>query len=100
MTGSSDKKFLAQRRFFLERFLRKLSKYDFIINSEEFKMFSRPQSDIQKTLLRQPRLSTLALGERLSAAFDIQTHLFDNYQKDQLSNTIVEFNMFAKKVVP
>lgn len=42
MTGNSDKKFLAQRRFYLERFLRKISKYSFIIESEEFKMFSRP----------------------------------------------------------
>lgn len=42
----------------------------------------------------------MALGERLSAAFDIQPHLFDTYQKEKLANTIVEFNMFAKKVVP
>ena len=40
--GNKDKVFLAERRFYLERFMRKLSRYDFIINSQEFQIFCRP----------------------------------------------------------
>jgi hypothetical protein len=34
--GNKDIKFVEERRFLLERFLRQLGKYDFLINSEEF----------------------------------------------------------------
>lgn len=34
--GNKDAVFLQERRFYLERFLRKLAKYDFVINSQEF----------------------------------------------------------------
>ena len=34
--GNKDVVFLQERRFYLERFLRKLAKYDFVINSQEF----------------------------------------------------------------
>lgn len=40
--GNKDIIFLQERRFYLERFLRKLSQYDFIINGEEFQVFARP----------------------------------------------------------
>ena len=41
-------KFIIERRYYLERFLRKCAKYDFLINSEEFLIFSRPNGDIEK----------------------------------------------------
>ena len=34
--GNKEVVFLQERRFYLERFLRKLAKYDFVINSQEF----------------------------------------------------------------
>lgn len=34
--GNKDLKFINERRFYLERFLKKLSAFPFIINSEEF----------------------------------------------------------------
>lgn len=43
-------KYIIERRYYLERFLRKLSKFDFLINSEEFLLFSRPNGDIGKML--------------------------------------------------
>ena len=40
--GNKEVKFIYERKFYLERFLRKCAKYDFIINSEEFRIFARP----------------------------------------------------------
>ena len=34
--GNKDLVFLQERRFYLERFLRKMARYEFIINSQEF----------------------------------------------------------------
>ena len=40
--GNKDLKFINERRFYLDRFLKKLSAFPFIVNSEEFLVFSRP----------------------------------------------------------
>ena len=34
--GNKDVIFLQERRFYLERFMRKMARFDFIINSQEF----------------------------------------------------------------
>lgn len=34
--GNKDLVFLQERRFYLERFMRKMARFDFIINSQEF----------------------------------------------------------------
>ena len=40
--GNKDIKFINERRFYLERFMKKLAPFEFILNSVEFKNFSRP----------------------------------------------------------
>jgi hypothetical protein len=55
--GNKEVKFIYERKFYLERFLRKCARYDFIVNSEEFRIFARPASgDIEKMLDRLPRV--------------------------------------------
>jgi hypothetical protein len=46
IAGNSDGIFIEERRLLLERFLRELAKYDFIIESKEFKIFSRGPGEI------------------------------------------------------
>lgn len=53
--GNKDLKFLIERRYFLERFFKQLSRHPFLINQEEFRIFARPEftgghSDIEKQL--------------------------------------------------
>ena len=49
--GNKEQVFIQERRFYLERYLRKLAKYDFVINSQEFQLFARPQGlDVEKAL--------------------------------------------------
>ena len=40
--GNKDIKFINERRFYLERFLKKMASFEFILNSVEFQNFSRP----------------------------------------------------------
>jgi hypothetical protein len=47
-----------ERRYYLERFLRKLAKFDFLIRSEEFRVFSRPMGDIEKLFSSKKKLTS------------------------------------------
>ena len=48
--GNKDIKFINERRFYLERFLKKMASFPFLINSQEFLAFSRPNGDVMKAL--------------------------------------------------
>ena len=46
--------------------MRKLAKFDFVINSEEFQLFCRPEGlDVEKALSKLPKLSPSQLYERI-----------------------------------
>ena len=49
----------------MERFLRKLARFDFLINSEEFQIFARPNGDIEKILGKLPKLPTMSMIDRI-----------------------------------
>ena len=90
-----------ERRFFLERFLRNLAKYDFIIQSPEFQLFCRPQGpDVAKSLEKMPKMTPDQLYERVKEATGIDDANYDDKQKEQYDRTITEFAFFAKKAEP
>lgn len=93
-------KFISERRYYLERFLRKIAKYDFLVNSEEFQIFARPNGDIEKLLTKLPKLTTLSIIERIQKATDINDKKYDLTDKERLHNILVEYQFFAKKVIP
>ena len=79
--GNKDIIFLQERRFYLERFLRKISQYDFIINSEEFLAFSRPQgTNIEGQLKALVKMSSSQTYDRLSVATNTYS---DNITEDE-----------------
>ena len=92
-------KYIIERRYYLERFLRKLSKFDFLINSEEFMLFSRPNGDISKMLQRLPRLPTLTICDRIRRSTDINEKRFDMTDKERYHNNLIEVSFFVKKVL-
>lgn len=55
MSGNTDGIFIEERRALLERFLRELARYDFIIESKEFKIFSRGPGEIDAQLAKLPK---------------------------------------------
>mmetsp|Transcript_33621 Transcript_33621/g.32659 ORF Transcript_33621/g.32659 Transcript_33621/m.32659 type:complete len:131 (+) Transcript_33621:228-620(+) len=96
--GNKDMKFILDRRYYLERFLRKIAKYDYLMNSEEFAMFARPTGDIEKTLAKIPRLPTGTIIERIRGVTEINEKRYDMVDKERYHNTLIEFNFFFKKV--
>ena len=75
----------------MERFLKKLSQYDFILNSQEFTIFSRPSGDICKMLDGIPKGSSGEIVEKYKDILNIQIHLYDPIARDKLDNQCEEF---------
>ncbi len=71
--GNKGAPFLESRRLFLYQFLLKLTKIDYLFESDEFKMFSRPGGDIEKTLMKLPRPSTASQIEKYKSILGINT---------------------------
>ena len=93
--------FLQERRFYLERFLRKLARYDFIINSQEFQLFARPQGlDVEKSLNKLPKLSNSQLYDRLKEATGLDDAEVTDQLRDQMEVQLTEFQVFVKKIDP
>ena len=66
--GNKDVKFINERRFYLERFLKKMSPFEFLLDSAEFKIFSRPNGDIEKLLGGMPKMNTTETVEKYKDA--------------------------------
>ena len=98
--GRYETVFLKERRIFLERFLRKCGKYDFIINSEEFLIFSRPNGDIEKVFSQLNKIPTSSMIERFRTALNINESRFDLTEREMFSNQIADFLSFTSKVLP
>lgn len=97
--GNKTSKFVEDRRYFLERFLRKIANHDFILISEEFKIFSRLNGDMKKSISNLPRVTPMLILERLKNNFNISD---DNPDK-KLTEAKVEiskFNAYFNKVIP
>ena len=87
--GNKDIIFLQERRFYLERFMRKLSQYPFIINGEEFQHFCRPQGlDVEKTLTRLVKMSSSQIYERLTSATSTDPEGLTDPERDQLNTSL------------
>lgn len=93
-------KFIIERRYYLERFLRKIAKYDFLLNSEEFLLFSRPNGDIEKMLSKIPKIPTQTIIERIRKVTEINEKRYDMTDRERYHINLIEFNVFAKKVIP
>jgi chemotaxis protein histidine kinase CheA len=84
----------------LERFLRKCAKFDYLINSDEFKIFARPASgDVEKMLDRLPRIPYSSMIERFREITGINEMNYDFADKERYSQVVAEFSIFAKKVL-
>ena len=95
--GNKDIKFINERRYFLERWLKKISQFPFIVNSEEFQIFCRPTGDdIEKLLTKLPAITYTEIVERMREALKIEDHLYDPVQKDLLDTQSREFSMYTK----
>ena len=81
--------------------MRKCGKLEYIVNSEEFIAFSRPQGgDIEKNIARYGKITTSTIIDRVKAATGINEKMYDLSDRERFNLIITEFTFFAKKVLP
>ena len=97
MTGADDA-FIEERRQLLERFLRELAKFKFIIDSEEFNMFSRGQGEVNKALENKPKQRPLEILEKYRLNFKIDEDQ-DNSEMQKYRDKINNFTSFIRKAL-
>ena len=69
MYSDKDEKFVEERRNLLERFMKELAKFDYIVFSEEFKLFSRGVGDIENQFSALPKQTPMAVLEKFRDNF-------------------------------
>lgn len=55
LLNQNNEQFQEERRTLLERFMKEIAKYDYIVFSKEFKVFARGKGEIDRVLLSLPR---------------------------------------------
>lgn len=71
LMGNKDDKFVEERRALLERFMKEIAKFDYLTNSNEFKVFARERGDIEKILSSMLRQTPLQVLEKYRQNFNI-----------------------------
>ena len=74
--GNKDVQFIIERRYFLERFLKQISQLPYLMNSEEFRIFARPEFtggnlDVQAQFTKLPKLNYDDMSARMIESFGI-----------------------------
>lgn len=70
--GNNDEKFIEERRSLLERFMKELAKYDYLVHSKEFKTFARDRGDLEKILSSLTRQTPLQVLEKYRTNFNVE----------------------------
>jgi sorting nexin-1/2 len=99
LVGNSDDKFIEERRSLLERFMKEIGKYDYIIHSKEFKTFARDRGEVEKVLNALPKQSPMQVLEKYRLNFNIDEDQEPN-QMQKYKESIIEFLTFLRKVIP
>lgn len=68
----SSEKTVDERMHLLERFMKEIGKYDYIIFSKEFKVFARGKGEIDKVLFSLPKQTPMQVLEKYRLNFKIE----------------------------
>lgn len=98
--GNKDPMFLQDRMFYLQRFMRKVSKFEFIIESPEFQAFVRPPKGMKveaAILAAQSKnpMSSLKLFERMQDIFGLTAREHSDKDLDVCRANIISFTLFV-----
>jgi hypothetical protein len=69
--GNKDDDFVEERRSLLERFMKEVCKYDYLIFSQEFAIFARDKGDVEKALSQLPRQTPMMILEKFKLNFKV-----------------------------
>ena len=90
---------MEERRVFLDRFLKQVGRVEYLLNSEEFKLFARPTGDVERAINALPRASPEYILERMRMTLKVNENKDIEGQKACI-DAINDFQMFAKRVAP
>lgn len=71
LVGNNEVKFVEERRNLLERFMKELAKFDYLIHSKEFKIFAREKGDVEKILNGLVKQSPMQILEKYRLNFNV-----------------------------
>lgn len=98
LLNSNDQQFIEDRRQLLERFVKEIAKFDYIVFSKEFKVFVRGQGEIDKVLQALPKQTPLQVLEKYRLNFKINEEC-DSNQMNAYSESIQRFLHYLKKAI-
>lgn len=96
---NSNKRFIDQRRHHLEQYLKRLSAYEYLVESEEFQTFSRPTGDIEKSLKALRKQTYPAIVKKYQTIFGIEVHAYDHAKKQQFEERCAGYTTFSKRML-
>ena len=71
MLNQNNDLFVEERRVLLERFMKEIAKYDYIVFSKEFKVFARGIGEIDKVLFALPKQTPMQVLEKYRLNFKL-----------------------------
>jgi hypothetical protein len=78
-----------------------MARFEFVLGSQEFQLFSRPQGlNVTKALEKLMPMSTAQKFERLQNITNIDLMAYDLMKKEQYNTRIQEFVFFSRVVEP
>lgn len=96
--ANEKEEFVEERRSLLERFMKEIAKFDYIIYSKEFKVFARGKGEIDKVLYALPKQTPMQVLEKYRVNFKI-----DEEQDAQALTTykdrIMVFQTYLRKAL-
>ena len=98
MLHQNNEQFTEERRSLLERFMKEIAKYDYIIYSKEFKVFARGKGEIDKVLFSLPKQTPMQVLEKYRLNFKIDEEQ-DQAEVNSYKERIMMFQQFLKKAI-
>jgi len=98
MVGSDDTQFVEERRELLERFMKEIANYDYIVFSKEFKVFARGKGEIDKVLYALPKQTPMQVLEKYRLNFKVDENKEES-EILQYKEAIANFQKFLKRVI-
>jgi len=98
VVGKEDEKFIEERRELLNRFMKEISKYEYITNSIEFKTFSRGKGEVDKLLDKLPKQTPMEVLQKFRANFEINEDQ-ESTELDAYKDRIMVFQLYLKKAI-
>lgn len=99
MTGNKAANFVTDRCLFLDRFMKQMSRFPYLLSSDTFKAFSRPNGEIEKLLNMHPKPTPENIIERFKMKLFVDEFPDDSVVREAREQ-INEFQNFCKRIAP